>query len=128
MGVWMRCVRVRIGWRMSVKKVRNNREKTKKKLTDGHGWQTRVCRCVACRHFDMRMRCVWMDAMRVDENKYKEKEKEKRLTWSDASVWARWRADASWTWMTVKTKKKKRKEKLTGHRSWMWMVVDVDAG
>ena len=66
----------------------------------------------------MRMRCVWMDVMGVDENKYKEKEREKRLTWSDASVWARWHADASWMQMTVKTKKKKRKEKLTGRRSW----------
>ena len=71
----------------------------------------------------MRMRFVWMDAMCVDENKCKEEEEEEKLTWSNASVWTHWRADANWTRMTVKKKKKKRKETLTGRRSWSRMVV-----
>ena len=95
-------MQVWIGWQMSVKKVRNNRKKKK----NTHWWTRMV-------NAGMQMHCVWMDVMRVDENKCKEKDEEKRLTWLDASVWTHWHADANWTWMTVKTKKKKRKKRNT---------------
>ena len=49
---------------------------------------------------------MWMDALRVDENKCKEKKEKKTYFKSDVSMWMRWHADTNWMQMAVKKKKR----------------------
>ena len=124
MDARMRCVRTRIGWRMSVKKVRNNREKNSPVDTDGKRGRADVlrvdmlaCGCVACGW----MLCVWT---RISVKKKKKKKDLLQVGCERVDALACGRE--FWMRMAVKKKKKKKKRKERKGNTYWTQILDAD--